>query len=185
MDTKNYEHLLLHYGKRDSIPYYELLNTLEWKSKRATIIARDKNKCQNCGMSETIYLDRAPYHFHLEGEDDYDLIEDEDGIIIGARKNLKLVPAPRNVSFHVHHTYYIFNCNPWDYSDEALLTLCSYCHFELHKSTTIQWVDANNVFSNLTPCPRCNGAGSFPEYSHVQGGKCFYCKGAMYKEFMA
>ena len=180
----SYEKLLLLYKQQDLIPYSELLKTTEWKTKRSTIISRDDHACRNCKMTETIYENRSPYHFYLDGEDDYEPIEDDQGFIIGVKHNLRLVPAPRAVVFHVHHTYYIFNNAPWEYPDEALITLCGFCHFELHKSVVIQWVDANNIFRNLTPCSRCNGAGGFPEYSHVQGGKCFQCNGAMYKELM-
>lgn len=32
---------------------------------------------------------------------------------------------------------------------------------------------------NAYPCPwGCNGTGSMPWFSHVQGGVCFSCKGA-------
>lgn len=29
---------------------------------------------------------------------------------------------------HVHHGYYIWDKDPWDYPDAALITLCSSCH---------------------------------------------------------
>lgn len=29
---------------------------------------------------------------------------------------------------HVHHRYYKFRADPWDYPDDALLTLCKKCH---------------------------------------------------------
>ena len=29
---------------------------------------------------------------------------------------------------NVHHRYYEFGKDPWDYQDEALVTLCEYCH---------------------------------------------------------
>ena len=179
-----YEQLLTTHGNHYSIPYDELLQTIEWKAKRIRVISKDGYKCCNCKMTETIYENKPPYHFYLDGEDEYETIYNEDGTPIEEKWKIRLVPAPRAVIFHVHHTYYIFDSAPWQYPDEALITLCSQCHFELHKTTVIQWVDADHVLRNLTPCPRCNGAGGFPEYSHVQNGKCFYCKGTMYKEFM-
>jgi hypothetical protein len=29
---------------------------------------------------------------------------------------------------HVHHLYYEYNKDPWDYPDDALITLCNECH---------------------------------------------------------
>jgi|ERR1017187_6494803 5-methylcytosine-specific restriction endonuclease McrA len=31
----------------------------------------------------------------------------------------------------VHHTYYSFNKNIWEYENESLITLCSNCHGEI------------------------------------------------------
>lgn len=31
---------------------------------------------------------------------------------------------------HVHHRYYNFKTEPWDYPNEALVTICKYCHEE-------------------------------------------------------
>lgn len=31
-------------------------------------------------------------------------------------------------TLHVHHRYYTKGSEPWEYSDEALLTLCEECH---------------------------------------------------------
>lgn len=31
-------------------------------------------------------------------------------------------------SLHVHHRYYQWGLNPWEYSDDALMTLCEPCH---------------------------------------------------------
>lgn len=33
---------------------------------------------------------------------------------------------------HVHHLYYEFNKEPWEYPDDAYLTLCDWCHQEEH-----------------------------------------------------
>lgn len=38
---------------------------------------------------------------------------------------------------HVHHTYYKHGLLAWEYPDEALTTLCSVCHEELHKKEKI------------------------------------------------
>lgn len=34
---------------------------------------------------------------------------------------------------HVHHLYYIFGHEPWEYPDEAFVTLCEGCHQEEHE----------------------------------------------------
>ena len=33
-------------------------------------------------------------------------------------------------SIHVHHKYYLYNVDPWDYPDSALVTICFECHAE-------------------------------------------------------
>lgn len=33
-----------------------------------------------------------------------------------------------------------------------------------------------------TPCPRCGGGGYFPQYKHVDGGRCFRCNGTGFIE---
>jgi hypothetical protein len=180
---KDYDQLLFSYGKRDLIPYNEFLKTAEWKEKRKAILNRDGHVCHNCKMPETIHENKPPYHFFFDGID-YDPVFDEYDCIVGTQPRLKLIPAPRAVFLHVHHTYYFFGRNPWEYPDEALITLCSHCHSDFHENHVVEWFVAGDNSIKLTPCPRCNGAGSFARFSHVQGGECFYCKGAMYKEFM-
>jgi phage terminase large subunit GpA-like protein len=31
-------------------------------------------------------------------------------------------------TLHVHHKYYVDNCEPWEYPNTALVTLCEHCH---------------------------------------------------------
>lgn len=38
----------------------------------------------------------------------------------------------RGSTLHVHHFYYTRNAEPWDYPDGALITVCEWCHDELH-----------------------------------------------------
>jgi hypothetical protein len=38
---------------------------------------------------------------------------------------------------NVHHLYYIIGLNPWDYPNNALITLCVDCHVIEHKNNTI------------------------------------------------
>lgn len=41
-------------------------------------------------------------------------------------------------NLQVHHKYYIKHqgkyIEPWDYSDDALITLCARCHYRVHKN---------------------------------------------------
>ncbi|MEJ8803423.1 hypothetical protein [Pontibacter sp. H249] len=86
---------------------------------------------------------------------------------------------------HVHHKYYQSGLAPWEYPDDALLTLCLVCHENLHKNEKVPFLDENGKqISMLTPCSKCSGAGMFPEYSHVQSGICFQCGGARYVELI-
>lgn len=36
---------------------------------------------------------------------------------------------------HAHHTYYLANRAPWEYPDDAIITLCSDCHYLEHVET--------------------------------------------------
>jgi 5-methylcytosine-specific restriction endonuclease McrA len=86
---------------------------------------------------------------------------------------------------HVHHKYYIEGRNPWEYSNDALITLCETCHDEKHSGKTIPVYNLEMVQINeYHNCTRCNGKGVFPEYSHVQSGICFKCNGAKYEELI-
>ena len=88
-------------------------------------------------------------------------------------------------NLHVHHKYYQRSKSPWDYPNEALVTLCWKCHEDIHSKEKTKWLDENGqVLGSLTPCSRCFGAGVFPEFNHVQNGICFRCDGAKYEEFI-
>lgn len=85
---------------------------------------------------------------------------------------------------HVHHTYYQIDKMPWDYPDSSFVTLCRSCHTEVHEKEVIPVLDKNGVkLGNYKPCKRCNGAGWFPEYRHVQNGICFSCRGQKYLDY--
>ena len=53
--------------------------------------------------------------------------------------------ATKSGSFHVHHLWYD-GSDPWDYPDEALVTLCSSCH---KKAPGIDW---KRAFLDLNLC---------------------------------
>lgn len=43
----------------------------------------------------------------------------------------------KNVELHVHHKYYYYGREPWDYTDNALITLCGACHDKEHAGKDI------------------------------------------------
>lgn len=79
---------------------------------------------------------------------------------------------------HVHHKYYRKGLLPWQYPNEALITLCWHCHEELHENTEVKIYDENGEFiGSKQPCYKCHGAGFLPEYSYHMNGICFACNG--------
>ncbi|TMI72079.1 MAG: hypothetical protein E6H09_11155 [Bacteroidetes bacterium] len=87
---------------------------------------------------------------------------------------------------HVHHRYYKQDLLPWQYPDDALITLCWSCHENLHKNQKVPILDAlGNDIGDHTCCRRCHGAGEFPQWKHIEGGLCFNCWGAKYEELIS
>lgn len=41
----------------------------------------------------------------------------------------------RSIHNDVHHVVYEWGCEPWEYNDEYLITLCRSCHNEEHKDS--------------------------------------------------
>ncbi len=97
--------------------------------------------------------------------------------------------SDRKIQLHVHHNFYIHKNLPWDYEDDALITLCNWCHWELHQkeAVPVYTMDGTGELYEMSYelCSRCGGAGFFPEYEHVQRGVCFQCGGARYFEARA
>lgn len=90
-------------------------------------------------------------------------------------------------NLHVHHTYYQYKLDPWQYPTDSLQTLCWSCHEKLHKNEKVPVYDHNGSSINdtfLTACARCHSAGWFPEYKKVEYGVCFRCRGAKYEELI-
>lgn len=107
--------------------------------------------------------------------------------------------APKPYHLEIHHKYYIHASLPWQYTDEALTTLCNWCHREIHKSgdpipvfptqaardeVLRKVADLRQRAFYYTPCTRCEGSGEMPVYSHVQDGVCFRCGGSGYDELI-
>ena len=83
------------------------------------------------------------------------------------------------IPLHIHHQYYIKDRNPWEYEDDALVTLCADCHQKRHNTTNIPMYSTNGELlkSNLQLCNRCQGRGYIPQYHYYYEGICFQCYG--------
>ena len=53
----------------------------------------------------------------------------------------------RTKQLHVHHKIYKRGCFAWEYDNKHLLTLCSFCHEELHR--LIENSDFVNFYASL------------------------------------
>lgn len=38
----------------------------------------------------------------------------------------------KDITLHAHHIFYVTDTDPWDYTDEALITYCDVCHNTEH-----------------------------------------------------
>lgn len=78
---------------------------------------------------------------------------------------------------NIHHNYYMLGKRPWEYNNNALITLCSQCHQKRHlrKNTPIFTLEDKCI--NLPLCDRCQGTGYLPQYHYCMGGVCFKCHG--------
>lgn len=165
----------------ENIFYSDLLMTTEWNSKREEILKRDEYYCQNCGFSETLWHKGDLISFDKSKK--IDTIHNGERIV--ADHPFK---SDRPIYLHVHHKYYIVNKLPWEYDNESLETLCNWCHWDFHEENTVPiYIEKNGELfeMNYTPCFRCNGAGVFPEYKHIQNGVCFRCKGRKFEELIS
>lgn len=79
---------------------------------------------------------------------------------------------------NIHHEYYIHGKKPWEYPNEALITLCANCHHKRHQEKQIPlYTESHHLIKNLITCCRCGGTGYLPQYHHVENGICFNCWG--------
>ena len=88
-------------------------------------------------------------------------------------------PVFNFTQLHIHHKYYIKDRNPWEYENEALVTLCAECHQKRHNTTNIPLYSAEKelLITNLPMCNRCQGRGYIPQYHYYCEGICFKCFG--------
>lgn len=79
---------------------------------------------------------------------------------------------------NIHHKFYIKGRKAWQYSNDALETLCFRCHQKTHEENEIPVYDEfDELIGYYEACDRCEGSGYLSEYSHVQNGVCFKCYG--------
>lgn len=83
------------------------------------------------------------------------------------------------IPLNIHHKYYIRGNKPWEYDNDALVTLCSRCHQKRHLQTNIPLYTSNRQLINpaLSVCNRCVGTGYLLQYHYHMGGICFKCHG--------
>ena len=172
------EELFKHFGSLP-VPYDLQLETVEWSETRNRIIQRDNGFCTKCGRGPTIAHSGRNSFFGYKLKTP---IVSEDTTINSDEK--ELYGSDKYVHLEVHHKYYVAGKYAWQYPDNALITLCSGCHQEVHNTEHIPYYNSIGKALGYTPCGRCNGRGWLAEYKHVQGGKCFGCKGARYEELI-
>ncbi|MCM1070771.1 MAG: HNH endonuclease [[Clostridium] fimetarium] len=103
------------------------------------------------------------------------------------RDNCQCRMCGASKQLEVHHRFYIYKADPWEYPNDALVTLCRSCHELVHK--TLPPLIYANKFGGLirmmfTPCKRCSGYGYLSEYRHINNGICFRCHGHRFEELI-
>ena len=78
---------------------------------------------------------------------------------------------------NIHHKYYLAGYKPWEYNNDALVTLCEDCHQKRHQQTSIPVYKSGRICRCLSSCSRCGGSGYLSEYSYYKDGICFECGG--------
>jgi len=183
MKRVDYQDLLAEHGSSEYIPYEDFLRTWEWSRKKHAIEVRDGAMCHQCGNKESYYDHDSKKHCWAESytREEVDVITGENITVWGIKKTFPDKPY----ILHCHHKYYVSETLPWDYPDEAFVTLCMHCHSEFHKTNKVPFYRKSDMaFLDYTPCLRCCGAGVLSEYSYHMGGVCFQCGGARYLELI-
>lgn len=98
-----------------------------------------------------------------------------------------LIKADKKYLLHVHHKIYILNILPWENQNTDYVTVCNWCHLEIHKNDEIKayrLINNKCVSVKLTPCVRCFGKGRIAQYEHIENGICFRCEGVRFEELI-
>ena len=129
-------------------------------------------------ISKGTYLNIQGGNYYLQNK--YLCSEYEIGLTLGAFY-IHISLEANAMLYHglnVHHSYYIRGKKPWEYPDDALVTLCEDCHKKRHTSARIPLYDSSNLLiKGLCPCEKCGGSGYLSQYRHVENGVCFKCGG--------
>lgn len=179
-DFISFKNLLIKSASNE-ISYADLLLTIEWRDKRDEILKRDQYRCTYCGQEAT----SAYYHTDLRkvmhiriSDEKLHTVETHEGT-----SNREFLPeigvSEKPYVLHIHHKHYVINKLPWEYNNRDLITLCNWCHEEIHSNEEMEvYFENGDYHSKLNACPRCQGGGWIPEYVHIQGGICFNCWGS-------
>lgn len=107
-----------------------------------------------------------------------------DSILISVTEGNKLIalrfqPRSFNVKgLNIHHKFYTRGRKPWEYPNDALITLCEDCHKKRHETTPVSLFDAqHNHVKNLCSCKKCGGSGYLSQYWYRDNGVCYDCRG--------
>lgn len=174
----------------EPLTYGEILQSFEWREKREEIIIRDNRTYQRCHVQGPINQQGIQYRkLTKEEEQKYDyaepIINDPlSGLVFYAAKPIA-VPVENPIYLHVHHTYYILGKLPWEYSSDSLQTLCAKCREDLHRNEKICFYfdESKSTIRKLLFCARCSGTGYLEQFSYVDDGICFECKGNRFKNY--
>ncbi|WP_158960640.1 hypothetical protein [Myroides fluvii] len=197
MELKSYTDLQKEkQSNHEPIFYSDLLNTLEWKNRRKVILNRDNNICKKCKSEPSEFICGKPYRKTTKEEKEAAIKKYKESDIAKkwfarlGRHAKAAIPistlTDKPIILHVHHKYYIKGKLPWDYLDDALITLCHGCHQETHDTEEIPvYTDEKMIDKmDLTSCDRCNGSGYLSEFHYYQNGICFKCKGNKFLELI-
>lgn len=176
------------------IPYAIKLKTADWILRRETILVRDKFVCQICQERHSKIINGIPYINYTE-EEEQNFIEKVDQILLQFKNSfgnnfiISEGKAPLHEDLkpkylHVHHKYYLINSLPWEYPDDALISLCGTCHQNIHDNEDIPVFNdvSKNVKISLKKCSKCNGSGYISKYYYHMDGICFKCEGNRFEE---
>ena len=155
--------------------YGELLLTKEWRDFRKVILKRDKGQCQICKRKGNMLAwwikDQGEIYIRQCDEIEKKYLNND------------VQYSSTRVELHVHHKYYVKDKYPWQYSEDALVTVCLECHENIHDNEEIPvylQIDKEIKLPTLK-CAKCSGKGYIKVYKHYMRGVCFSCDGAGYK----
>ncbi len=129
--------------------YKEKLEDPLWIAKRHWIIKLDNFHCRHCNSPAFTEIFRAKY------------------IVRGTEKIL--LPEYSYLNFeeflklNVHHKHYRQGSEPWEYEDDALITLCPECHKKEHETKKIPvYSSRGGLLDYCEICERCGVSVTSP-----------------------